>query len=337
MTREIKERVAFKKVDVDALNQQVEEKKQRLAAEKARDLDTSNLLLYYDAQVCHKQSAVEDSRRQAARDLVSWRKTNQGGADESTSASEDKPETFGLSSLQHFEGEHNDFKNDAKIKIAQNNEAWSAQIEQKRLMQEKETADKNLTAKVLANQEAIQSNIQFANNESRKQSNISVSQENKRLAEEKKLREANSISTIQQQNEQEQAYVTNSVFMKENSTESALGAHRFRADHYKSMKASDLQDIRNIQEQQRQAAKEKRAQEEYNDLVFARESYLINRTVLEQQRQVDNFRAEQAIAAASQLQKAHADKIAKEKAVAETENKDQMTDKFFSQFGNSYR
>ncbi|XP_078488172.1 protofilament ribbon protein [Ciona intestinalis] len=340
-------------VDLDSLTQQVNDRKIREDTERARDESFMSDMVRNDKIVMMLQKRQEHDIHNLEKSLNEFRDRYQrpetrkefdlydpDGKKKDTPArvTDDDPRC-GVSSMQKFEGEDLNFKARRSLQNEQLRE-WS--LKQKKdkedAMAQQKQADKLHDMKrIELDQRAME--LETAERECRRQIEVTTKEFNLAQIKERKEKE-----NLQHRHEQDDNFteISNHVFgdmLTENPAvaSSAFGSHRVIPDRWKGMSPAQLEEIRRIQEQQRQEKRRLHEEEWQRDMEWDRQRINVAKagTILEQRhgRLQEEIRKEQDSANVhlSAEQKAHKNFLNKEVYI------NPPTAQYFAQFNTSSR
>uniref|UniRef100_H2YUK5 RIB43A-like with coiled-coils protein 2 n=1 Tax=Ciona savignyi TaxID=51511 RepID=H2YUK5_CIOSA len=339
-------------VDLDALTQQVNDRKIRENTEKARNESFMSDMVRNDKIVMMLQKRQEQDIHNLDKSVNEFRDRYQRPETrkefdlyDPDSKKKDKPARVndddprcGVSSMQKFEGE--DLNSKAR-KSLQNEQLREWSLKQKKdkeeAMAQQKQADKLHDMKrIELDQRAME--LETSERVCRRQIEISTKEFNQAQMKERKEKE-----NLKHRHEQDDNFteISNHVFgdmLTENPAvaSSAFGSHRVIPDRWKGMSPAQLEEIRRIQEQQRQEKKRLQEEEWQRDMEWDRQRINVAKagTILEQRhsRLQKDIRTSQdeANAHLSAEQNAHKNFLTKEVYI-------NPTAQYFAQFNTSSR
>jgi len=337
-------------VDVNALDQQVQEKKAREAAEAENTLRYADLANYFDNQVCHlvqqkrlKEQEiakgyhnfhVEQQKRHASRewDLNDPEKLKT----EVPPRMGDTP--LGPSSLQVFDGEDPRAGARQALQLKQQAEWHKAQCDEKQAAQELEKLEQKELAVTLENQERVMMDVSRDERDLRRAKAIETAKANLALAKEKRDREANEKSRTLAANEAEIRSVQGSNMMTENPGVgvNAGQPHRYRTDHWKGMSQSQLDNISQFQSLQVQENQARRQAEQHEDAQEAQfQAAVVGQLTVNQHNKGVAIR-QKNLEVKSYLETQKQEKTLRDEQIRNLYTND-PTEAYFKQFGTSHR
>jgi len=250
-------------VDVIALDAQVKEAKERKADEQRAHNSYASMMARNDTRAVLLQSQTERAQKQHEKELIEYRALEQGKQSRREWDLND-PNTLknstplgdnehGVSSLQSFVGEDSSFKNRLEMQKEQIRE-WSLALHAER---EQSTRDKELQDKmynlqrIQLDQKAI--DLETEQDNLKKLQQKQLKEFNLKLAEEQKLRRMEKKHEELSQNMTEIRNQVQGDTLTENPevARSAFGLHRVIPDRWKGMSDQEIENIRQMQEQQR--------------------------------------------------------------------------------------
>ena len=337
-------------MDVDALGQQVQEKKAREAAEAEETLRYADLANYFDNQVCHLVQQKRLKEQEIAKSYhnfhVEQQKKNETREWDLNDPAKLKTEVplrhadapLGPSSLQVFDGEDAAAGSRRALQMAQQSEWHKAQCEEKRAAQEAEKLEQMELAVTLENQERVMMDVSRDERDLRRAKAIETAKANLALAQEKRDREAREKGRELAANEAEIRSVQGSNMMTENPDVgvNAGQPHRYRTDHWKGMSRTQLDNISHFQGLQVQENQARRQADQYED---AREAHFQSAVV--SQLTVNQHNKGVAIRQKNNevkdyLETQKAEKKARDEQISNLYT-NEPTDAYFKQFGTSHR
>uniref|UniRef100_A0A5K4F881 RIB43A-like with coiled-coils protein 2 n=1 Tax=Schistosoma mansoni TaxID=6183 RepID=A0A5K4F881_SCHMA len=340
-------------IDDEALKHQVEEKKLRELVEKQRDLVYAADAARNDRIACLLEKRQHDDERELAKNLNEFRSIHQQPEsrrefdlydpnafklDRPARVSDDDPRC-GVASLQKFDGEDLNLKARMKYQREQLQNWFDRQIEERnRAENAKKEADRlyDLKRREL-DQRACE--LQKAEEECRRAINVAMQRYNKLLKEES---DQKALLKAKQTEDDNMTEICNAIygdFLSENPAQaiSAFGINRIIPERYKGMTLEQIKDIRKYQEEQikekqRQLAREKQGDEEWDNQILksARLGLLIEREIERSTREINRKVAEKNLQLA-QEQKSFQDYLNKELYT------NQPTGQYFTQFNTTSR
>mmetsp|Transcript_39826 Transcript_39826/g.88539 ORF Transcript_39826/g.88539 Transcript_39826/m.88539 type:complete len:368 (-) Transcript_39826:472-1575(-) len=339
-------------VDKDALELQVQERKQREAEDAEKERAWAQLANYYDDQLTLQQQEADRLRRTYNKDLQDYRQNNQLQhtrkewdlnrpdhklIDSAGRVGDDDPR-IGAASMQKFDGEDLSAGDRKAAQIEQAKTWWETQAAQKAAMKAAEAEQEQAYAELTKYQDLVQLSAKNQEADMRKEMNRTTADINRQLAEEKRLREEREKMANLAANMAELDASLNSPLMTEdpNLAASALSAYRVRKDHYKGMTEAERKAVLDAQLAQMEENKARRAAQQLEEAMYARTQHDIQRAMAEQARQVDDFRKNQMAKAQDVLKKQMEEKANRDKDLKDL-YQNQIHDSFFQQFGTSHR
>lgn len=339
-------------IDADALAKQTAEKKEREAAEKARDAAYDQLSNYYADQVQLQQQEADRLAKAKKDDLERFRQENQlkftrkewdlnrpdGKLIDTAARVGDDDPRLGPASLQKFDGED---LSAGDRKAAQHDQAkswWEEQAAQKAALKAAEAEAEAAHAELVKYQDSMQMDAHAQEAALRRAMDASTMATNMRLAEEKRARERHARdSELAASNAEMNATMTDPMMTEDpNQAASALSAYRVRKDHFKGMSEAEKRAVNDTQLAQMEEARAKRAAEAAEEAAYARTQSDIQRALAAQAGRVDDFRKAQALRSQDVLRKQMEDKAQRDKDLSSL-YKNKIDDTYFQQFGTSHR
>ncbi|GFR41104.1 hypothetical protein Agub_g1749 [Astrephomene gubernaculifera] len=339
-------------VDKDALDRQVKEKQDREQADKDRDEAFARLTQYFNDQLTLMQNEADQIRQAYNRDTEAFRQQQQlkhtrrewdinrpdaKQLDLPARVGDDDPR-LGPSSLQKFDGEDLTAGDRKDAQIQQCVDWWAEQTAIKEAVTAAEREAELAHAELVKYQDMLQQAAKSEEDAVRRELNRATADYNKRQAEEKKLREIAARQAELAANMAEMEATITSSFMTEdpNMAASALSPFRVRKDHYKGMTETERKAILDAQLAQMEEKKARRAQEQLENMMYARTQHDIQRALQEQAQRVEEFRKAQLDRATDILKKQAAEKQDRDKHLS-TLYRNAIAPEFFTQFGTSHR
>lgn len=339
-------------IDKEALDQQVGDKKEATAVEKERDAAFAQMANYYDDQLALQQQAANSIRRDLNQTVEEFRHDNQlkhtrkewdinrpdGKQIDGPARMGDDDPRAGPSSMQKFDGEDLSAGDRKAAQLEQSRIWWEEQAAQKAAMKAAEKESDMAYGELARYQDLVQQDAKSQETQLRRDMNRATLDINQRLAEERKLREAQERDSTLAANMAEMDAVFNSPLMSEDPAlaASAQSAYRVRKDHYKGMSDAEKKAILDTQLAQMEENKARRAAKEQEEAMYARGQLDVKRALDEQARRVEDFRKTQMDRASDVLKKQMAEKEARDKANADL-YRNKIAPDFFQQFGTSHR
>ena len=172
----------------------------------------------------------------------------------------------------------------------------------------------------------------------RREMNAATADINRRLAEERRLREQQAKQAELAANMAELDASMSSPMLTEDPSlaASAMSTLRVRKDHFKGMTEGEKKAILDAQLAQVEEKRARQAAQQLEEALYARTQHDIQRALQEQARRVDDFKKGQAVKAQEILKKQVADKEQRDKELASL-YKNKIHDSYFQQFGTSHR
>ncbi|KAK7793283.1 hypothetical protein R5R35_006780 [Gryllus longicercus] len=264
-------------IDKEALDQQVQERKQKELEERQINNAFDELRVQNDKLALLLEQSLLEERRKINKEINVFRSTYQGPEArreyEIPARVDDTDSRCGSSSGQKFPGEDLGSKDREKAQKEQN-KAWLEQqiLERKSTKNEQKRVEESYD-QILMSMDKRSCEIEYLERKCRRQLNETVKQYNKFMADERAQ-----YDNAQKQKEQEDnmAEVCHSMLgdlLCENSNvhQSSLGPHRVRGSMYKGMSEEERMEFRILQRQQIeekivQRAEEARLEAEWNKL-----------------------------------------------------------------------
>lgn len=339
-------------MDKAALDQQVKEKQERLAAEAQADIDHAKLSQYYADQVSILQQDAEGTRRMMNKQVDEFRSLEQGKSAgrewdlnrpdalliDAPARLHDEDQRCGPASLQRFDGEDSSIAERVTMQRDQASSWWKQQTEEKAAHKAAEAEAEAAHGELIKYQDMLQNSAKAEEAVLRREVVRAQMDYNMRLAEEKKLRAQMEKMEDLAASQAEMHATATSGFLTENPNmaASASSPYRVRKDHYKGMTEAEVAAIQATQLAQMDELKTRREQERMDEVTYARTQADINRQLNEQVMQVDNFRRQQAARVSDVLKKQMDEKAVRDKARDDLYS-NQVAPDYFNQFGTSHR
>lgn len=229
-------------IDKEALDQQVGDKKEATAVEKERDAAFAQMANYYDDQLALQQQAANSIRRDLNQTVEEFRHDNQlkhtrkewdinrpdGKQIDGPARMGDDDPRAGPSSMQKFDGEDLSAGDRKAAQLEQSRIWWEEQAAQKAAMKAAEKESDMAYGELARYQDLVQQDAKSQETQLRRDMNRATLDINQRLAEERKLREAQERDSTLAANMAEMDAVFNSPLMSEDPAlaASALGVPR---------------------------------------------------------------------------------------------------------------
>jgi hypothetical protein len=264
----IKDPKLASKVDVDALANQISEKKAMKEAEAAYNAAADRELLAMDQQLIYLEQERLRAEKEKLQALGEYRQSMQGKTmareydlydpaalrREQPARVSDDDERLGASSLQKFHGE--DLTHSYRIKTQQDElrEWCSEAIAEKERAKAQKAQEESEFAMSMMEMDMLKSQLEAAARGARKATTSAVAEYNLAQAQAKKERErAAQIAEVQDNVEEIQNNLASTVLTEDPSMgRSFIAPNRLRPDHYKGMSVAEQQAI--LEEQAAQAA-----------------------------------------------------------------------------------
>ncbi|KAG2450209.1 hypothetical protein HYH02_000310 [Chlamydomonas schloesseri] len=339
-------------IDKDTLDLQAQEKKDREQAERDRDEAFARLTAYFDDQLTLMQQEADQIRKAYNHETEAFRQQQQlkhtrrewdlnrpdGKQLDMPGRVGDDDNRLGPSSLQKFDGEDLTAGDRKKAQIEQSVNWWAEQTAIKDALRAAEKEAETAHAELVKYQDLLQQTAKSEEDAVRREVARATADYNKRLAEEKRLREYAAKQAELAANMAEMEATITSSFMTEdpNMAASSMSAYRVRKDHYKGMTETEKKAILDAQLAQMEEKKARRAQEQLENMMYARTQHDIQRALQEQAQRVDEFKKAQMARAAEILKKQQEEKADRDKHLASL-YRNKMAPEFFTQFGTSHR
>uniref|UniRef100_A0A7S0S1F6 Uncharacterized protein n=1 Tax=Chlamydomonas leiostraca TaxID=1034604 RepID=A0A7S0S1F6_9CHLO len=238
-------------VDTEALARQAEEKKERERLEKERDEAFAQLSNYWADQLALQQQEADRLRKQVAQDLESFRLTQQlkhtrrewdinrpdGKKIDDPARTGDDDARLGAASMQRFAGEDLSAADRKRAQMEQSKQWWEEQAAHKAALKAAQAEAEAAYAELARYQDMLQLQAKRDEQTIRRELNQTTAEVNKRLAEERRLKELQDKAAELAANLAEIDATLNSPLMTEdpNLAASAMSPYRVRRDHYKGM------------------------------------------------------------------------------------------------------
>lgn len=339
-------------IDKDALEQQVDERRQREADERSRDKAFAELSQYFDDQLVLQQQEADRLRRQGNQNEVDFRNHNQlyhtrrewdlnrpdhKKMDAPARVGDDDPR-LGPSSLQKFDGEDLSAGDRKAAQMEQARRWWEEQGAQKAAMLAAEKEAEQAHAELMRYQDMVQRDAAAQEANLRREMNKATLNINGQLAEERRLRDGQRKESELAANMAEVEATLASAMMTEDpmTAASAMSPYRVRKDHYKGMTETERRAIQDTQLAQIEEMKARRAAQELEELVYAKSQADIHKALTAQAQRVDDFKKTQLKKAQDVLKRQMEEKAERDKHLAEL-NRNKIDPTFFTQFGTSHR
>ncbi|XP_060792986.1 RIB43A-like with coiled-coils protein 1 [Neoarius graeffei] len=187
-------------LDIQALEQQVAERRKWEEAERQREMAYDTLQISMDQKVMKKQREEEERRRELAQDLVQYwviyqRTEDSHDADinykhqEGPGASVINPESLGAASMQVFEGEGDGDNERKKFEMEQNERTLRAQWEEREKYQKEQKQREFLNQMELIQQDLRAVELEALEEKHKKAALVALKSYNQAQAEERQERQ----------------------------------------------------------------------------------------------------------------------------------------------------
>ncbi|GLI69089.1 hypothetical protein VaNZ11_013634 [Volvox africanus] len=339
-------------VDKEALDQQSQEKRDREQAEKERDEAFARLTQYFNDQLTLMQQEADQVRKAYNKDTEAFRQQQQlqhtrreWDLNRPDAKQLDMParvgdgdQRLGPSSMQKFDGEDLTVGDRKTAQIDQCVEWWAEQTAIKEALRAAEKEAETAHAELVKYQDMLQQAAKQEEDAVRRDLARATADYNKRLAEEKKLREIAAKQAELAANMAEmEATITSSLMTEDpNMAASSMSPFRVRKDHYKGMTETEKKAILDAQLAQMEEKKARRAQEQLENMTYARTQQDIQRALQEQAQRVEEFKKAQLARATDILKRQAEEKQDRDKHLS-TLYRNAIAPEFFTQFGTSHR
>jgi len=339
-------------VDTEALARQAEEKKERERLEKERDEAFAQLSNYWADQLALQQQEADRLRKQVAQDLESFRLTQQlkhtrrewdinrpdGKKIDDPARTGDDDARLGAASMQRFAGEDLSAADRKRAQMEQSKQWWEEQAAHKAALKAAQAEAEAAYAELARYQDMLQLQAKRDEQTIRRELNQTTAEVNKRLAEERRLKELQDKAAELAANLAEIDATLNSPLMTEdpNLAASAMSPYRVRRDHYKGMTDTERRAILATQLAQMEENKARAAAQAAEEAAYARTQADILRAMDAQAARVDEFKKQQLARAADVLKRQAEEKGVRDKALSDL-YANKIAPEYFLQFGTSHR
>lgn len=204
----------------------------------------------------------------------------------------DSDERCGVSGMQKFAGEDLDQAERKKLQTKQFRSWLNQQVDDKRTAtQSQEMAEKNYMLRQAELEKRIQ-DLEALRVQTVRENRMAQNEYNYRLSS---MRQHRQQQAAEEENNEKQAELANNIhgdFLCENASmaRSCLGPHRVRVDYWKGMNATQIQEVRSHQEQQRKENAEKRSREDNRAQVASEVALATDRIAVIMEREVERHR-----------------------------------------------
>merc|ERR1711871_4426 len=337
-------------IDVDALNRQVEEKRQRQLEEQNKDVESDRQALLVAERGMLLERQVELQRRQKSCDDAAYNHAYQRKQfrreydlsnpdtlknDIPVRIGDDDPR-LGVSSLQVLHGEDPDYARRTTLQKKQQREWCIAQIQEKDgAAQQQAQADRVFAAR---QQEFLSRSIELDNIQQRqmKEKRLVADEFNHAMVVQKKEEDRQKLLQDAAEEIEELRCNLDSALLSELHPPSALGPHRKRNDHYKGMSGDEVVGVYRGQESQRRENEAQKEQLKREEMDWAAYDQACLRAGMAMEREAERKKQEARVKVA-EAQKQDAKLAETRRRHMDEVFKNEITPDFFAQFGTSAR
>ena len=337
-------------IDVDALNRQVEEKRQRQLEEQNKDVESDRQALLVAERGMLLERQVELQRRQRSCDDAAYnhayqrkqfrREFDLSNPDQLKNDLPvrigDEDPRLGVSSIQVFHGEDPGYGDRVSLQRRQQRDWCVAQMNEKiESKDQAKVADRVFAAR---QQEYLSRAVELDNIQSRqgKEKRLVADEFNHAMVVQKKEEERQKLLQEASEEIEELRCNLDSALLSELHPPSALGPHRKRADHYKGMSGDEVVSIYMEQEKQRKEKQSISGTLKKEDMDWAAYEDACRRAGMAMEREVHRKKQEARIKVA-EAQKQDATLAETRRRHMDEVFKNEITPDFFAQFGTSAR
>jgi len=339
-------------IDLQSIESQVQERKRKEEAEKQRDIAFARASNYYASAVGEAQQQAEAMARTAGRELNVFRHISQARATtrewdinrpdakkiDIPARIGDDDGRLGVSSIQKFDGEDLSAGDRATAQIAQSRGWYQQQMAENAARRAAEKREEAVVGATLRMHDALQTDIARQEAAIRRELAQLTNAANGTMLEQQRLRALRAREDELRANLAEMTATLRSARMTEDPAQaaSALSDTRVRVDHWKGFSPSQVRGVLDGQLAQVAANQAARDAARLAELSWNRQQQDVLKAFSEAVRGAEDFRRQQAVAAAANLQRQAADKAARDREVNEM-YANKITADFFTQFGTSHR
>ncbi|XP_076874615.1 RIB43A-like with coiled-coils protein 1 isoform X2 [Brachyhypopomus gauderio] len=259
-------------LDLQTLERQMAERRERVEIEKQRDVAHDALRVCADEMLMRQQREEEERRRDLARDLVEYRATQQRAGDSrdadlncnrqgAPGVNALAPESFGPASMQVFQGEGVGEVERRSVQMEVNERTLRAQKEERDRQKEEQKHRELLRGREVLQQDLRAVQLDVLETECRRAASIALKSYNQAQAEEKLERERQDRMRREGEGLAEIQHMVTSDLLTE-CPEAAERAPRVLPDRWKGMSPSQLSAIYRQREEQRAEREQARQQVE---------------------------------------------------------------------------
>merc|ERR1711998_300306 len=337
-------------IDVDALNRQVEEKRQHAMQEQEKDKESDRQALLVAERGMLLERQVELQRRQKSCDDAAYNHAYQRKQfrreydlsnpdclknDLPVRISDEDPR-LGVSSAQMLHGEDPDYGYRTNLQKKQQRDWCVAQMQEKEASQmQASQADRVFAAR---QQEFLSRAIELDNIQQRqyKEKRLVADEFNHAMVVQKKEEERQKLLQDAAEEIEELRCNLDSALLNEIHPPSALGPHRKRKDHYKGMSGDEIVGVYSEQERQRREKSMQKDTLRKEDMDWAAYDSACLRAGMAMEREADR-RKQEARVKVAEAQKQDAKLAETRRRHMDEVFNNEITPDFFSQFGTSAR
>ncbi|KAF6260758.1 coiled-coil protein associated with protofilament ribbons [Scenedesmus sp. NREL 46B-D3] len=339
-------------VDVEALNAQVEEKKQIKHVEQALQQHHAEASSCHLGMMTMNQLDAASLRKTWDREVQDFRATSQGKAttrewdlnrpdakrQELPARLGDDDPRCGPASLQRFAGEDLTVGERTAAQREQCRAWWDEQTAAKVQQKQQEQEEKFELAATIRGLDSLQCSMMSDEAAARAELARQIAAGNA------ELRQLQAATRDAERQKELRAKLTELEAAKQDpwlnedpqQAASAMSPARVRKDHWKGMSAAQRDAITQEQLGQVLARRAAAAQAAAEEAAAAAEQHSIHKAVMQQAQAAGDFRRKQAAAAAEVLRRQVEEKAARDAQVKETYS-NKVSDSYYAQFGTSHR
>ncbi|RDD46779.1 RIB43A-like with coiled-coils protein 2 [Trichoplax sp. H2] len=339
-------------VDTSALNNQIIEKQNRIATEKARNEAFADIAITNDKLGLIQQERENEARKQLSKELNEYRKTYQQpptrkewDLNDPQRLLKDKPvrmpgnENCGISSVQVLQGEDVQYEHRKKIQAEQLRSWTQKQMEEKKLQEREEYEANKLFYMKACEDDRKALELEEAEKDCKRNINLAVKDYNLALANHKRDREQAFKKQEFDDNFTELSNHLHGDLLTENpeASVSAYGPHRVIPDRWKGMSKEQLNSIYEFQKQQRLDKMTSKVHDKESDNEWVANNKNVGRMTM----LIENEQEQKRRALAKQFMEDNKilanEQDARKKQLNHDTYRNEVTEDFFKQFNTATR
>ncbi|EDV24506.1 uncharacterized protein TRIADDRAFT_56369 [Trichoplax adhaerens] len=339
-------------VDTSALNNQIIEKQNRIATEKARNEAFADIAITNDKLGLIQQEREDEARKQLSKELNEYRKTYQQpptrkewDLNDPQRLLKDKPvrmpgnENCGISSVQVLQGEDVQYEHRKKIQAEQLRSWTQKQMEEKKLQEREEYEANKLFYMKACEDDRKALELEEAEKDCKRNINLAVKDYNLALANHKRDREQAFKKQEFDDNFTELSNHLHGDLLTENpeASVSAYGPHRVIPDRWKGMSKEQLNSIYEFQKQQRLDKMTSKVHDKESDNEWVANNKNVGRMTM----LIENEQEQKRRALAKQFMEDNKilanEQDARKKQLNHDTYRNEVTEDFFKQFNTATR